>query len=79
MKTSKQFGPFGTNYHLSAKGKAKVNITAEKGAQIDTFVHNLDYEEEQSLRQKEDALRLGIIRLHKEGASHEVSEYAETC
>ena len=78
MKTSKQFRPFGTNYHLQIKGKAKENITAEKGTQIDTAVYTLDDEREQSLLGKEDALRLSTVRLQPEGASHEVSEYKET-
>ena len=78
VKTCKQFRPFGTNYHLPIKGKAKVHITVEKGAQIDTFVYILDDEREQSLLGKEDVLRLGKVRLQPEGASHEVSEHAET-
>ena len=63
VKRSKQFRPFGTNYHLPIKGRAKVNITAEKGAQIDTLVHIIDDEREQSLFGKEDTLRLGIVKL----------------
>ena len=59
VKTSKQFRSFGTNYHLPIKGKAKVNITAEKGAQIDTFVYILDDEREQSLLGK------GWRRVHR--------------
>ena len=74
VKTSKQFRPFGTNYHLPIKGKAKVNTTVEKGAQIDAFVYILDNAKEQSLFGNEDALRSGIVRLQPEGASHEVSE-----
>ena len=50
----------------------------EKGAQIDTFVYILDDGREQSLLGKKDAFRLGIIRLQPEGASHKVSEHAET-
>ena len=55
-----------------------MNITAEKGAQVDTFVYILDDEREQLLFGKEDALRLGMVRLQPEGASPEASEHAET-
>ena len=57
VKTSKQFRPFDTTYHVPTKGKGKVNITADKGTtQIDTLVYILDDEREQSLLEKEDAL-----------------------
>ena len=49
VKMSKEFRLFGSNCHLPIKGKAKVNITAEKNAQIYTFVYVLDDEWEQSL------------------------------
>ena len=36
VKTSKRFRPYGTAYHLSIKGKAKVTLQAEKVAEIET-------------------------------------------
>ena len=51
---SKQFRPFGTAYHLLIQGKAHVNLTAQKGAQIDTYVYIIDDPKEQSLLGEED-------------------------
>ena len=48
VKTSKRFRPFGTAYNLPIRVKAYVNLTAQKGAQIDTYVYIIDNPKEQS-------------------------------
>ena len=78
VKTSKRFRPFGTAYNLPIRGKTYVNLTAQKGAQIDTYVYIIDDPKEQSLLGEEDAKRLGIVKLNPEGATHEVIPPAET-
>jgi hypothetical protein len=49
VKTSKRFWPYGTAYHLPIKGKARVKLTAERGASIDTWVYVVDDKRETSL------------------------------
>ena len=78
VKTSKQFRPFGTAYHLLIRGKAHVNLTALKGAKIDKYVYIIDDPKEQSLLGEEDAKRLGLVKLNPKGATHEVISPAET-
>ena len=72
IKTSKKFRPYGTSYHLPIKGKAKVLVQAENGAQITTWVYVVNDTKEQSLLGKEDALRLGIVTLNLKGAEEEI-------
>ena len=48
VKTSKRFRPFGTAYNLPIRVKAYVNLTAQKGAQIDTYVYIIGDPKEQS-------------------------------
>ena len=78
VKKSKRFQPFGTAYHLLIRGKAHVNLTAQQGAQIDTYVYIIDNPKEQSLLGEEDAKRLGIVKLKPERATHKVIRPAET-
>ena len=59
-------------------GKAHVNLTALKGAKIDTYVYIIDDPKEQSLLGEEDAKRLGLVKLNPKGATHEVISPAET-
>ena len=72
MKTSKGFRPYGTAFRLPIKGKAKVTLTAQRGAKITTWVYVVDDPKEQSLLGEEDATRLGIVRLDVLGAQEEV-------
>ena len=60
------------------KEKQHVNLTAQKGAQIDKYLYIIDDPKEQSLLGEEDAKRLGIVKLNPEGATHEVIPPAET-
>jgi len=50
VKRSKRFRPFGTAYRLPIRGKARVLLTAIKGAQIETCVCIVDDKREQSLQ-----------------------------
>ena len=72
VKTSKRFRPYGTAYHLPIKGKARVLLTAERGAQIETWAYIVDDKKEQSLLGEGDATRLGIVTLDLKGADTEV-------
>ena len=72
VKTSKRFRPYGTAYHLPIKGKAKVKLTAERGASIETWVYVVDDKREQSLLGEGDAIGLGIVKLDLKGAVAEV-------
>ena len=72
VKTSKRFRPYGTAFLLPIKGKAKVTLTAQRGAKITTWVYVVDDPKEQSLLGEEDATRLGIVTLDALGAPCEV-------
>lgn len=72
VKTSKRFRPYGTAYHLPIKGKARVNLTAERGAAIQTWIYVVDDAREQSLLGESDAVRLGIVKLDLKGAKEEI-------
>ena len=56
VKTSKQFCPFGTAYHLSIEAKAKIHMTSINGATIELYVYIVNNAHEKSLLGKEDAL-----------------------
>ena len=71
-KTSKRFRPYGTAYHLPIIGKSKVWLKAENGAEILTWVYIVNNKKETSLLGKEDATRLGIVKLDLKGANEEV-------
>ena len=73
VKTSKCFRPFGTAYHLPIQGKAKVTLRAEKGATIESYVYVVYDKWEQSLLGEQDAIHLGIVKLHPQGAAEAVS------
>ena len=68
VKTSKRFRPYGTAYHLPIKGKAKVKLTAERGATITTWAYVVDDKREQSLLGEGDAIGLGIVKLDLKGS-----------
>ena len=76
VKTSKHFRPYGTVYHLLIKGKARVTLTAEIGAEIgakiDTWVYVMDDKREQLLPGESDAAPLGIVKLDRKGSAEEV-------
>ena len=72
VKTSKRFQPSGTAYHLPIKGKARVTLTAERGAKFDTWMYVVNDKREQSLLGESDAVRLGSVKLDLKGSSEEV-------
>ena len=72
VKTSKRFCPYGTMYPLLIKGKAEVQLKAERGATINTTVYVHSDNKEQSLLGESDAIRLGIVTLDLKGAPEEV-------
>lgn len=74
VKTSKRFRPHGTSYYLPIKGKAKVILTAERGATIETWVYVNNDPNEQSLLGEKDAIQLGIVTLNPLGAENAVTE-----
>ena len=49
-----------------------MNLSSEHGANIQTNVYILDDEREQSLLGKQDAIRLGIIKIDPKGAAYEI-------
>ena len=71
VKTLKRFQPYGTKYHLPIKGKARVTLTAERDAKIDTWVYVVN-KREQSLLCESDAVHLGIVKLVLKGSTEEV-------
>ena len=72
VKTLKRFRPYGTKYNSPIKGKARVTLTAEKGAKIDTWVYVVNDKREQSLLGESDAVRIGIVELDLKGSNDEV-------
>ena len=68
VKTSKKFRPYGTTYHLPIRGKAKVKLTAERGANVETWIYVVDDKKEQSLLGEADARALGIVTLDLKGS-----------
>ena len=72
VKTSKCFRPHGTKYDLPIKGKARVTLTAERGAKIDAWVYVVNDKREQLFLGESDAVRLGIVKLDLKGSTKEV-------
>ena len=72
VKTSKRFRPYGTPTLLNILGKSSVKIKAENGAEINTWCFIHKDKKEKSLLGKNDAIRLGIVKLNLKGAKHEV-------
>ena len=72
LPTKLKFRPYGTNKQLPVIGRAKVQLKAEAGAVIETFVYVNDDEAESSLLGEKDAQRLGIVIIRPEGAPEQV-------
>ena len=49
------------------------SLCAEKGATIESYVYVIDDKQEQSLLGEQDAIRLGFVKLHPQGAAEAVS------
>ena len=67
-KTNTRFRPYGTSVQLPIQGKAKVWLKAQAGAVIATYVYINDDDSETSLLGKNDAERLGIIKINLRGS-----------
>ena len=72
MPTKLKFRPYGTNKQLPIIGRAKIQLRAEDGAVIETFVYVNNDAAESSLLGEKDAQRLGIVTICPEGAPEEV-------
>ena len=72
IPTERKFRPYGTNKQLPIIGRAKVQLKAEAGAVIETFVYVNDDDAESSLLGEKDAQRLGIVIICPEGAPEQV-------
>ena len=72
VKTSKLFRPYGTQSHLPIIGQALVELQAENGAKIKTWVYVVNDKQEQCLLGSNDAERLGIVTINLKGAQAEV-------
>ena len=73
VKTKLKFRPYGTDELLPVRGRAKVQLKAKAGATITTYVFVNDSDRDSSLLGKEDAIRLGIVRVNLNGAAVEVN------
>ena len=67
VKTKIKFRPWGTDQKLPVCGRAKVQLRAQAGATITTYVYINDNDRDASLLGKSDALRLGIVKLNLQG------------
>ena len=73
LKTSTRFRHYGTSVQLPIRGKAKVYLKAQAGAVIATYVYISEDDSETSLLGKNDADRLGIIKINPRGRHEEVN------
>ena len=60
VKTKIKFGPWGTDQKLPVRGRAKVQLRAQAGATITTYIYINDDDRDDSLLGKSDAIRLGL-------------------
>ena len=65
--TTRRFMPYGVNKDLPVKSKAAVTIQARSGAKVETEMFIVESKEVESLLGRDDALRLGILKLCPEG------------
>ena len=73
VKTKLKFRPYRTDELLPIRGRAKVQLKAKAGAIVTTYVFVNDSDRDSSLLGKEDAIRLGIVRVNLNGAAVEVN------
>ena len=71
-KTSTKFRPYGTSVQLPIQGKAKVYLKAQAGAVIATYAYINEDDSESSLLGKNDAERLGIVKINTRACREEV-------
>ena len=71
-RTDRRFTPYGMREELPVRVKAAVTLKATNGAKVDTEVFIVESREVDSLLGRDDALRLGIIKLCPEGEKRAV-------
>jgi hypothetical protein len=76
-KNKRKFVPFGTNGKLECIGRSKAVLEANAGAKIKTEVYVIRGVSE-NLLGKTDAVKLGIVKFHPEGAVEKVRKLSET-
>ena len=72
IPTKLKFRPYGTNKQPLVIGRAKVQLRAEAGAVIETYVYVNNDTAETSLLGEKDTQRLGIVMIHPECAPEQV-------
>ena len=72
IKTKIKFRPWSTDQKLPVRGRAKVQLKAQAGAIITTYVYVNDDDRDASLLGKSDAMKLGIVKLNLKGDPQEV-------
>ena len=73
-KTDIKFRPYGTGVQLPIRGRAKVWLRAQAGAMIKTYVYVNDDDGETSMLGKNDAERLGIVKINLRGSREEIKD-----
>ena len=73
-KTDIKFRPYGTGVQLPTRGRAEVWLRAQAGAVIKTYVYVNDDDGETSLLGKNDAERLGIVKINLRGSREEIKK-----
>ena len=69
VATTRTFVPYGIDTKLPIYARGKVTIQSKRGAVIQTHVYIMEDAEAESLLGRDDAIRLGIIKLDMEGNS----------
>ena len=72
VKAKLRFRPYGTEVRLPIRGRAKVQLKAKAGATFTMYVFINDSDKDTSLLGKNDAIRLGIIKINLKGKVEEV-------
>ena len=76
-KNRQKFVPFGTNRKLECIGRSVAVLEAKAGAKIKTMVYVIRGVSE-CLLGKTDAVKLGIVKFHPEGADEVIRKLSET-
>ena len=67
IKTKVRLRPYGMKDHLEVLGGAKVRLTAQAGASMETWCYVVKGFQTESLLGSEEAKRLGILEIHAKG------------
>ena len=69
LRTNVKFTPYGTNVSLKIKGRVKVNLCADNGANVETWIYVVD-DKVESLLGANDAKALGILIINPGGSKN---------